>query len=544
MKSLEEIIKTGESKTIEFKEFFPSNIKIAKTIIAFANTAGGKLIIGVNDESKIVGLEDIDIFEWQDRISSILYDSCHPNIMPEFYTSNIAGKMLFIVEVSRGSLLPYYLKTKGKNEGTYIRIGATNRIASFDNIVDLERQRRNLSFDEEIDYDIDYKSINYDFLKKEYRGIGKEINVEKLKNLKLLKEENNKIYPTKAFLILSGLYENCVIKCSKFKGNSVDFFVDRKEFTGNIFSLLDNAEKFIKNHINLRGEIIGLRRTDTLEIPETVIREVLVNALIHRDYSNFGRDIKVAIFDESINVISPGGFPNSIILEEILLGRSEIRNKIIAKISKELNLIEQWGTGIQRIFLLCENAGLKKPIVRESGDFVEFILFRKTKNKKYWENIESSSKDEKIAEDSKKVAESHDRLETDYGSRRPNNDRLTKEEMREHNKDESSIKEGKVASNSTKVEGKNNLQNDRIATEYNGARPNSDRITTENQILEFIEIHQKITKKMIKKLLNVKDTKAKEEINKLINKNLLERKGGGRSTYYVLKSQELDKCKT
>ena len=503
MKNLEEIIKEGESKTVEFKELFPPNIKIAKTIIAFANTAGGKLIIGVNDQSEIVGLEDIDIFEWQDRISSILYDSCYPNIMPEFYTSNISGKMVFVVEVSRGSLLPYYLKTKGKNEGTYIRIGATNRVASFDNIIDLERQRRNLSFDEEIDYDVDYESINYNFLKKEYREIGKEIDVEKLKNLKLLKEENNKIYPTKAFLILSGLYDNCVIKCSKFKGNTVDIFIDRKEFTGNIFSLLDNAEKFIKNHINLRGEINGLRRTDTLEIPETAIREVLVNALIHRDYSNFSRDIKVAIFDESINVISPGGFPNSIILEEVLLGRSEIRNKITAKISKELNLIEQWGTGIQRIFSLCENAGLEKPTIRESGDFVEFILFRKSKNKKYRKNTENSSKKNEVAEN--------------YDSKQPIRDRLTKEEMRENNKDESSIKEGEVASNSKKV-----------AVKYYKVAE------SENIILEYLRKNKQIVSTDVINLLHIKGARARRILKQMTDKKIILKKGMSRNTHYVL----------
>lgn len=492
MKNLEEIIKSGESKTVEFKEFFPPNIKIAKTIIAFVNTAGGKLIIGVNDKSEIVGLGDIDIFEWQDKISSILYDSCYPNIMPEFYTSNIAGKMLFIVEVNRGSLLPYFLKAKGKNEGTYIRIGATNRIASPDNIANLERQRRNLSFDEEIDYDTDFKSINYDFLKKEFRKIGKEIDVKKLKNLKLIKEDNHNLFPTKAFSILAGLYDNCVIKCSKFKGNTVDIFIDRKEFTGNIFSLLNNAEMFIKNHINLRGEINGLRRTDTLEIPEIAIREALVNALVHRDYSNFGRDVKIAIFDDRINIISPGGLPNSIILDEILLGRSEIRNKIIAKIFKELNLIEQWGTGIQRIFSLCENARLGKPIVRESGDFVDFTLFRI--NKKYLQNDESSRKKKRVAE---KNIYDDTQIAIEEKGQRP--------------------------------------ISDRYATDSNFLRPISNRIPTEKQIIEYIKVNGRITKREVKKLLNIKDTKAKEELNKLLDKDILIRKGAGRSTYYILK---------
>jgi len=158
---------------------------------------------------------------------------------------------------------------------------------------------------------------------------------------------------------------------------------------------VNNLEKVIKNHINLRGKINGLKRTDTFKIPEPAIREVLGNALIHRDYSNLGRDIKIAIIDDKLSIISPGGLPNSIAIDEILFGRSEIRNKIIAKIFKKLNLIEQWGTGIQCISSLC----------KEAGDFVEFTFFRNNKSNN------SIRKTTKVAE-SKDNPTDYDRLTT------------------------------------------------------------------------------------------------------------------------------------
>ena len=139
---IDEILR-GESKTLEFKEQMPANQSIVKTVIAFANTSGGKLIIGVNDDREIVGITD-DIFELQDKISSIIYESCYPALLPHMYTKNIEGKILLVIDVNRGSLVPYYVKSEGKENGVYIRIGATNRKADRESILELERQRTNI----------------------------------------------------------------------------------------------------------------------------------------------------------------------------------------------------------------------------------------------------------------------------------------------------------------------------------------------------------------------------------------------------------------
>ena len=371
-------INSGESKVLEFKEKFPSNESIAKTVVAFSNTSGGKLVLGVNDSRDITGLEEnTDIFELQDKIASIIYDYCYPNIIPEIYTSSINDKLVLIVEVFRGNLLPYYLKKHGKNEGVYIRIGATNRKASFDNIVDLERQKNNSSFDQEINYEVELESIDLSPLKNRFNIYGKDLDLKAMKNLKLIREEHGILYPTNGLLILLGMFENCKIKCSRFKGTTMDIFIDRKEYDGDVFTQLENAENFIKNHISLSGEIKGLQRKDSYEIPIEAIRESLVNAAVHRDYVNMGRDIKVGIYDDILNIVSPGGFPNTITKEDILEGRSEIRNKVIARVFKELNYIEQWGTGIRRIRSSCQAAGLKEPQIEETGDFISINLFRK-----------------------------------------------------------------------------------------------------------------------------------------------------------------------
>lgn len=215
-----------------------------------------------------------------------------------------------------------------------------------------------------------------------------------MKNLKLIHEENGKFLPANGLLILLGKFEHARIKCSRFKGITMDVFLDRKEYEGDLFSQLENAESFIKNHISLSSDIKGLQREDHYEIPLEALRESPVNAVTHRDYTNDGRDIKIGIYDDMVNIVSPGAFPGTITQNDILEGRSEIRNKVIARVFKELNYIEQWGSGIRRIKSSCKARGLKEPEIVEKGDFVDVCLYRKQIDQK--EDLISKDKEKKI----------------------------------------------------------------------------------------------------------------------------------------------------
>jgi len=371
-------IKKGESKILEFKKELPQKDHLIKTVIAFSNTSGGKLIIGVDDKGTIVGLStSADIIKMMEYLSSLISDSCYPNIIPEIYTVNVSNKMLVVIEISKGGLLPYYIKNKGINEGTYIRVGPTNRKASKNNIIELERQRQNISFDEEPDFFTNFDELDIQVLKKEFANVGKKLTKEKLKSLKLIVEKKHTIYPTKGLLILLGIYENCKTKCARFKGTNMSIFIDKKEYEGDLFSQLRNTENFIKNHINVGTEITKLNNPEVSEIPYAAIREALINAVVHRDYSNLGRDIKVGIYDDILDIVSPGSFPSTLTQEDVLNGRSEIRNRVIARVFKELGYIEQWGSGINRIINSCKQYELKTPLIKENGDSVEVNIFRK-----------------------------------------------------------------------------------------------------------------------------------------------------------------------
>ncbi|MCX6583360.1 MAG: putative DNA binding domain-containing protein [Candidatus Aminicenantes bacterium] len=383
MTELNKLIKKGESKTIEFKETLSEGNNIAKTIIAFSNMAGGKIVIGVEDKSgKIIGIDDDQALDFPDKLSNIVHDKCHPFILPEIYLEYIDEKKILVVEIFPGAFKPYYLKQKGKKEGTYIRVGATNKPADMEMIMELERQKRNISFDEELDYELNEDSLDMERLKTDFRELtGKEMSSNDLLNLKILKKEHDKIHPTIGGLLLAGktgYLEYARVKCARFKGNNMDEFIDQKEFSGPLYHQVEEAMKFAQVYIAKSGKVVGLRRIDRYEVPLDVIREALVNAVVHRDYSITGSDIKFAIFDDRIEITSPGALPRSLEIEDIIAGRSEIRNKVIARFFKEIEFIEQWGNGIRKILRLLKESGLKEPLFRESGLFFKIIIYKKT----------------------------------------------------------------------------------------------------------------------------------------------------------------------
>lgn len=374
---IKEIIKNGENKTVEFKEIIPSSKKISQTAVAFANGAGRKIFIGITDNKKIVGIDEkLDIFKTIDNLNTIIYDSCYPNINTNIYTENKGDKTILVIEIFPGNLRPYYIKNLGKENGVYIRVGASNRKASYENILELERQRRNVTFDEEIDWDLDYKNLGLKTLKKTFKENKKEFSEEKLLNLGLVKKEGNTLKATRGLGIILGIYENTNINCARFKGKTMDIFLDKKEFTGNLFEKIENIQMFFENHLNLSSKFENFQRKDILEIPMLALREGIINAILHRDYSNQGRDIKIGIYDDVVEIVSPGGLPSTLTIEQIYSGRSEIRNRVLAKIFKEFNFIEKWGSGINRMINLCKNANLKAPEIKETGDSVVLTFYR------------------------------------------------------------------------------------------------------------------------------------------------------------------------
>ena len=372
-------IQNGESKKLEFKSAMIEHKKIAKTIVAFSNTSGGKFLVGVADNKSIVGVDPAIAQDVIDSITNIIDDICAPQIRPSIYMENVDGKIIIVVEVFPGAQKPYYIKNEGIPDGVYVRISATSRKADKSTIRDLERERENIGFDEEIRYHHERNLVNEERLSNDFsKYTGKHLSENDLINLKLLKSKEGDLLPTNGYILFtdSGRYfEYVLIKCARFKGNDTSHFIDRKEIELPIYEQIEASVKFAKMYIALGCDIVGTRRIDRYAIPMRAIREAIVNAVTHRDYSKDTSFIAMNIFDDRIEITSPGSLPGMLDVGQIKQGRSEIRNKVIARVLKEMGFIEQWGTGINRIISESRTLGVKDPVFEEIGQSFRVTIY-------------------------------------------------------------------------------------------------------------------------------------------------------------------------
>ena len=372
---IEEILK-GESEKIEFKENAKTNTYI-KTVVAFANGNGGKIVFGVKDNKEIVGVENE--FEVMDGIINAISDSCYPMIVPDISLHTLENKTVILVEIEGGKKKPYYLKSKGMQKGTYIRSGATTRIIEEDYVLkELVLEGENKYFDQQVCHG---ESVSDEEIEKFCEWLEKlarknsendteirKITRNTLLSWKVLEEKNGRIFPTNAYILLSGKENWEVsrkIQCGVFKGETRSIFVDKKEFEGSIIMQLEKAYQYVLEKINLGSDIIGIYRVDKYEIPPKSIREVIANAVIHRSYLE-PNDIQVALYDNRLEITSPGMLLSGVNVKRMKEGYSKLRNRAIASVFAYVNIIEKWGSGIPRIMNEIREYGLQEP---------EFIIF-------------------------------------------------------------------------------------------------------------------------------------------------------------------------
>jgi predicted HTH transcriptional regulator len=266
-------------------------------------------------------------------------------------------KHLIKVSVYRGSTPPYYLKDKGKLQGTYIRVGSTNRLADETIIAELERRRRNVSFDSEIIVDKPAEQLNLDNFADVFKEkTGETLNALVLKKLELVKELNGVAYPTNALVLFSddelrnSMFHYAKVECARFKGTGSEEFIDQKSVMTNIAIQAEEAYNFVLRHINKGATVEGVYTVSHWEYPIKAVREAIRNAIVHRDYSLTGKDVKVAVYDDMIEITSPGLLSPSIDYSAMESRQSDARNKVIAPIFKRLGIIDQWGNGLKLIF--------------------------------------------------------------------------------------------------------------------------------------------------------------------------------------------------
>lgn len=376
----------GESKTLEFKAALSSKSEsYLKTVVAFANTDGGRLIFGIDDKSRqVVGVEKDDVFKIMDAIANAVSDSCAPKIVPDISFETIEDKTVVLVDIAAGFNRPYMLKSGGLDKGVYVRVGATSRPADAEQIREMMLDGSNQSWDEQVcrSYALTDRAvkklcsdINRYRTEKDGQNAPKTTK-ETLIGWGVLKQDKTEVLPTNAFALLTdNPFGQAKIQCAVFKGESKSVFLDRKEYEGSLCRLLEDAYQYVLRNIRMGAVIEGLIRQDKFELPPAAIREMICNAICHRSYMDEGM-IQVSVFDDRLEVSSPGALCRGLTLKDALKGRSKPRNKVIAEVFSRMGIIEKWGTGLQRIVDLAKQEGLKEPVFENNDSFFRVILYR------------------------------------------------------------------------------------------------------------------------------------------------------------------------
>lgn len=389
----------GESKYVEFKESLPEkSIKYMKTVVAFANGNGGKLIFGIeNSTCKVVGIPDDDIFKTMDAITNAISDSCEPAIIPDVSLQTLDDKTIIIVEVSSGRQRPYYIKSQGMENGTYIRVSGTTRPADSYMVKELLLEGSNRYFDQTpcMGYTVTEEKINTlccdlketalkNTRTEEEKVELKDVTVNTLLSWGVMVEQDGAVIPTNAFALLTGSSVLPVkIQCAVFKGTTRSIFINRREYEGSIQVQVERAYEFVLQHIRLGAKIEGLYRQDKYEFPIASIREIIANTVAHRSYLE-PANIQVALYDDRLEVTSPGMLLNGVTLEKVRAGYSKVRNRAIASAFSYMKIIEQWGSGIPRMFDEFKEYGLREPeLIDLDGDF----------RVNFYRNVESNALD-------------------------------------------------------------------------------------------------------------------------------------------------------
>lgn len=345
----------GENINTEYKEFVELSKPKSwlKTVSAFANTRGGIIWFGIRDGDKeLVGINNAeDSFE---KISEIINNKIKP--LPRYKTKIIDEneKKIISVEIADGPDFPYYYTSDGRNEA-FIRTDNKSIPAPEIQLSNLILKGKNKTFDQ-LSSNFDLSDVSFTLFDATLkRETGKEVNKDKDYISTEIIDNNGKI--TNAGLLLSdqGLLKQSRIFCTRWKGLSKGAIdggaIDDKEYSGSIISLVDNAETFIKNNSKKSWKIEGMQRIEYEEYPLIAVREAIVNAVIHRDYQIIGSEIHIDMFDDRLEITSPGGLISGGEIQnmDILKVPSLRRNSIISDIFHRLHLMERRGSGLIRI---------------------------------------------------------------------------------------------------------------------------------------------------------------------------------------------------
>ena len=362
------ILSEGEGYRCEFKERLSD---LDREMVAFANASGGFIYLGISDDRRVVG------FRADNKIRSQIQDiarNCDPPLQILMEEAN----GILIIEVREGKDKPYRCAS-----GFYNRVGPNAQKMKRDEILEFVKSEGRIRFDELIHRD--FSEVDFDGEKFQrflaMSGISPVLPPDRiLKNLQVVDIQGGKnLYTNTAILFfarnLADHYFHTCVTCALYKGRDRVTVLDRKDFNRDIVDSIDETMIYLKQHLRLRYEFDGSpARKEIPEIPYEALREAVINAVIHRDYFEKGANVMVEIFDDRVEITSPGGLPKGLRPEDFG-SQSLLRNPNIANLMQRIDYIEKMGTGIRRMQSLLEEAGLP-PLRFEFSSFVRALFMR------------------------------------------------------------------------------------------------------------------------------------------------------------------------
>lgn len=364
------LLQRHEGKTLEFKRDLSSPANVLRTIVAFANSAGGVLLVGVEDATRNVrGVADpLDI---QERLANIISTGIATSLMPAIEVISWRDKMVVAVEVFPSQSAPHYLVSEGVERGTFVRVGASNRKADEPMREELRRTARNESYDEQPVPALNSEAIDFRVASELFAPL-RTLTAGDLESLRLVVRHQKRLVPTHGGVLLFGkqranLFPDAWIQVGRFEGTTRTRILDTREIHEYPAVAIPLAVEFVQKHALRSFKIEDVHRREQWNIPLAAVREAITNAVTHADYSQRGAPIRVMVYDDRVEIESPGLLAFGLTMDDIQNGVSKLRNRVIGRVFKELGLIEQWGSGIRRMIDTCCEQGLTAPEFEELG---------------------------------------------------------------------------------------------------------------------------------------------------------------------------------
>lgn len=389
------LIREGENSQVEFKSEAVANEELAITMISFLNGQGGVILLGVEDDGKITGITD-SLDKKMNAINQIAQNRVKPPIIPILDTLVVENKPIISITIEKGIQKPYYLI---KHEKTlfYIRVGTTSRLASPEQIAILYASHSVVHYDisplpDMLGKYLDERRIRHYFL--EIKKLTEKSYQDKLENLwlnaRILVKLTDQFVATLAGGLLFGrepsrFIPSAGIRCAAFAGKNKDYaMLDKKFLDAPILpyeqegisiepGAIEQAIQFVESNTKQPTFMQGIKRIDKPTYPLETLREVMTNALIHRDYALSGGQIQLLVFSDRLEIRSPGKLPNTLTIDMIKNGASYTRNPVLMKFAENYGYVEHLGMGIpEKIIKPMLKQGYPEPDFIDNG--YEFIV--------------------------------------------------------------------------------------------------------------------------------------------------------------------------